>query len=464
MAVVMVAAFMPVSTYAADLDTDAYINGVTLDAPTVDCYGGYKVTRASDPTGLYAAAEGWKGDDENTKYYFVSHYVYLAKYDAYVADEDFGVYGSDDVLKADFAASEYSFIGTTTTEKAEVAYYDADALDGTTYHTEKKLNNANDPTGVYGCNAYTSSDGEGNLLETGVMIHRFVIAPGTTKYIKDSTFAEVRITDENLPSSPYSYVYEEVFNHEYLEWTGNVAIGQFGNFKDANGTHYAVDDAHNVYTLDGDTVQVGNTEYFYLTRTSAVKYNDLTPAVEGYVPCTHNYKGEYTNTPTCTAAGTILWTCTKCGDSYTSTAAALGHSWNAGKVTKKATPTATGVKTFTCTRCGAKKTQTIKKCAKYANPMVAKANAPKIKYSKLKNKNQTIAKKNAFNITKAQGKVTFTKKSGNKAITVNSAGKVTVKKGLKVGTYKVNVQVKAAGNATYKAKTTTVTLVVKVVK
>ena len=41
-------------------------------------------------------------------------------------------------------------------------------------------------------------------------------------------------------------------------------------------------------------------------------------------------------------------------------------------------------------------------------------------------------------------------------------GKVTVKKGLKKGTYKVKVKVKAAGNKNYKAATKTVTFKINV--
>ena len=63
-----------------------------------------------------------------------------------------------------------------------------------------------------------------------------------------------------------------------------------------------------------------------------------------------------------------------------------------------------------------------------------------------------------------QGKMTYTKASGNKKIVINkTTGKVTVKKGLKKGTYKVKVKVKAAGNTNYKASAVkTVTFKVKV--
>jgi len=46
----------------------------------------------------------------------------------------------------------------------------------------------------------------------------------------------------------------------------------------------------------------------------------------------------------------------------------------------------------------------------------------------------------------------------NKKISINKkTGKVRIKKGLKKGTYKVTVKVRAAGNANYKSKTKEVT-------
>lgn len=100
---------------------------------------------------------------------------------------------------------------------------------------------------------------------------------------------------------------------------------------------------------------------------------------------------------------------------------------------------------------------------KNANTLTVKAKKPTIKYSKLKKKNQTIARKNAISVSKAKGTVTYKKASGNKKITVSKVGKFTVKKGLKKGTYKVKVKVTAAGSNAYKAatKTVTVTIIVK---
>ena len=67
-----------------------------------------------------------------------------------------------------------------------------------------------------------------------------------------------------------------------------------------------------------------------------------------------------------------------------------------------------------------------------------------------KTKTLTVGKVIKFT-NQGQGMKTYVRKSGNARITIaKTTGKVTVKKGLKKGTYKVKVQVRAAGNANYK--------------
>ena len=106
------------------------------------------------------------------------------------------------------------------------------------------------------------------------------------------------------------------------------------------------------------------------------------------------------------------------------------------------------------------------KINKAKNPLAMKPKTATVKYSKLKKGAQTLAVGKVIRFTgKGQGKMTYTKASGNSRITVSkTTGKVTVKKGLKKGTYKVKVRVKAAGNANYKAsakKAVTFKVVVK---
>ena len=90
----------------------------------------------------------------------------------------------------------------------------------------------------------------------------------------------------------------------------------------------------------------------------------------------------------------------------------------------------------------------------------------KVKIGKKKKttKNKTFAKAKAFKVSGNKGTVTFKKSSGNKKIKVASNGKVTVKKGLKKGTYKIKVKVTDKESYEYFAVTKTVTMKVKVTK
>ncbi|MBR2108708.1 MAG: Ig-like domain-containing protein [Ruminococcus sp.] len=106
------------------------------------------------------------------------------------------------------------------------------------------------------------------------------------------------------------------------------------------------------------------------------------------------------------------------------------------------------------------KTATVKiTIKKKNNPMTVKAKTASAKSKKT----TTIKKAKAFTIKNAKGTVSFKKISGNKQITINKkTGNITVRKGLKKGTYKFKVKVTAAGNTTYKPNSKTVTVKIKV--
>ena len=136
---------------------------------------------------------------------------------------------------------------------------------------------------------------------------------------------------------------------------------------------------------------------------------------------------------------------------------AYANNTNAGTATVtingKGNYTGTIIKTFTI--------------AKATNTLTVKVNKPSVKYSKLKKKKQTIKASKAFTVSSAQGKGTYKLVSVKKAkfkkyFKVSKAGKITVKKGLKKGTYKLKVNVTAAGNANYQPMTKTVTVKIKV--
>ena len=219
---------------------------------------------------------------------------------------------------------------------------------------------------------------------------------------------------------------------------------------------------------------------------------------------------------TCTTDGNNeYWYCEECGRLYSDEACeneiqaadviiySYGHEWNAptyvwaadyskvtatmtcrndpdnkhavtetvkttSKITKAATYTTMGQRTYTAVFTNksfytqTKVVTNVPKLVKKANPITVTVKTATVKYTKLKKKNQTIAAAKAFTVSGAQGSVTYKKVSGNKKITISSAGKITVKKGLKKGTYKVKVNVTAAGNTAYKAGNKGVTLTIRV--
>ena len=89
----------------------------------------------------------------------------------------------------------------------------------------------------------------------------------------------------------------------------------------------------------------------------------------------------------------------------------------------------------------------------------------KIKYAKVKKRNQTLKRSAVLTVSKARGAVTYVKKSGQKKIVIaKKTGRVTVKKGLKKGTYRIKVKVQAAGNSSYlPSSVKTVTFKIKII-
>lgn len=104
--------------------------------------------------------------------------------------------------------------------------------------------------------------------------------------------------------------------------------------------------------------------------------------------------------------------------------------------------------------------KTDEKPVKTAPTIKVKTTAKNYKYTTLKKKAQVFTMGTTVN---SKGTLTYKKLSGSSAITVNSkTGKVTVKKGIKKGTYKTKIKVSAAAKGNYKAGSKTVTVTVKV--
>ena len=108
------------------------------------------------------------------------------------------------------------------------------------------------------------------------------------------------------------------------------------------------------------------------------------------------------------------------------------------------------------------------KINKAANLMTVQNKTVKVKASKIKNKKQVIKCSKSMGICTAVGKLQFklakvNKKKFKKYFKVNAKnGNITIKKGLKKGTYKLKINVTAAGNANYLAATKQVVVTIKV--
>ena len=98
--------------------------------------------------------------------------------------------------------------------------------------------------------------------------------------------------------------------------------------------------------------------------------------------------------------------------------------------------------------------------------IIAKGKTVKVKYKALKKKKKTVKRKKYLKLSGTKGKVTYAiksikKKKFKKYFKINTkTGKLTIKKKLKKGKYKLKIRVRAAGNDKYKAATKTVQVVI----
>ena len=132
-----------------------------------------------------------------------------------------------------------------------------------------------------------------------------------------------------------------------------------------------------------------------------------------------------------------------------------------GKVTIKAAGTAkiTIAAKATSSYKAATKTLTVK-VAKAAPVLKTKITSKNVSYSARRKKAQVFTLGASVS---SKGTLTYAKTAGSSAFTVNKTnGKITVKKGLKKGTYKIKVKISAKATANYNAGTKTVLVTVRV--
>ena len=151
----------------------------------------------------------------------------------------------------------------------------------------------------------------------------------------------------------------------------------------------------------------------------------------------------------------------KTGLTYKSSNTKIAAVDSKGKVTIKAAGTAkiTIAAKATSSYKAATKTLTVK-VAKAAPVLKTKITSKNVSYSALRKKAQVFTLGASVS---SKGTLTYAKTAGSSAFTVNKTnGKITVKKGLKKGTYKIKVKISAKATANYNAGTKTVLVTVRV--
>ena len=216
-------------------------------------------------------------------------------------------------------------------------------------------------------------------------------ANATTQTIPNARAYEVKISGSSLKEGNNTL---EI----WVMYVDNSGTGSGGTLKKL-GTRTVVKEGHKAVkdaAVAATCETTGKSEGSHCSVCNTVIKAQTTTAALG-----HNWdSGKVTKAATCTAAGTKTYTCTRCKKTRTetiaatghkvvkdaavaatcetagktegshcsvcntvikaqTTTAALGHSWDSGKVTKAATCTAAGTKTYTCTRCKKTRTETI---------------------------------------------------------------------------------------------------------
>lgn len=250
------------------------INGIYLSG--YQLWGGLVCDSVSDPDGIYTVSQGWKGDDEETIFFWVHRYVYLPKYDTYMEDQSFGEYGNLEFTEDEWAQqTEYGPRQEPSDEPEQVAYYDAENLDVDWHYSADRVLNPEDPNGYYGASQYSSQ--QDDVTVYGYAINRYITAPDSTKLIQDEDFKTLYVTEDEFKSSGWEFVMG--MKDVYLECENSVNYSWMQVYTDKDGKKYAVEWGENVYDFtENDGVQVGDTFYNYVEKNDSVSVSSLTPS------------------------------------------------------------------------------------------------------------------------------------------------------------------------------------------
>lgn len=163
----------------------------------------------------------------------------------------------------------------------------------------------------------------------------------------------------------------------------------------------------------------------------------------------HDFVSKVTKKATCTADGTITYTCSRCNETKTETIKATGHKWSNWKRTAAATVFKPEVQTRKCSTCNKSETRNVGKKLAPKATLNASTVTLKVKQSTSRLKVTRLAKGDSVKSWKSSNSKIFTvrgKSNGTCKITGKKSGtaklQITLASGLKK-TVKVRVQTAA---------------------
>lgn len=140
--------------------------------------------------------------------------------------------------------------------------------------------------------------------------------------------------DGSISSTGDTYLFDESTNSYHNPVTGDTSNVTEWNYDYSDRSYTVTTDSGNTVTITygdenvtitentvneaGDTI-TNNYTYYYITNNTAAPDNPD-------VPHTHSYSSVITQAPTCIMPGVKTFSCS-CGDSYTQSVPASGHSW-----------------------------------------------------------------------------------------------------------------------------------------
>ncbi len=171
---------------------------------------GVKVTRASDPDGIYCV-EIYEEDGE--KLYFVKKFDGLEGYDVLTQDVSFKV---DPMTEEEFESSEYSIV--TDDLPIQLLYTNYEYEKTHRGWTSKRVYNAEDPDGIYCAGYVWYGTGSTDRDPDEYIIYRLVWDEGMDGYVRDESQETLYLDADEFAASPYEIVYDEIKEPKYVKY------------------------------------------------------------------------------------------------------------------------------------------------------------------------------------------------------------------------------------------------------